>query len=83
MTEYEKYHLEGDCREIAMNAKTVAAPNGSQQLDVVHHRLVREHDVWAVCRLCGDVISTPSAGTFEKMTDGTISAVHRRCTNAP
>ena len=25
MTDYEKYHLEGDCREIAMNAAAVAA----------------------------------------------------------
>ena len=25
MTEYKKYHLEGDCREIAMNARTVVA----------------------------------------------------------
>ena len=46
------------------------------------HGLARRHDVWAACRLCEGVISTPQQGTYVRVSDGTKAAVHRSCASA-
>lgn len=68
---------EATTKNLCNAVRAVLARNDNQPASLGE----QEATWWAVCRLCGLTIPNQQSGTYVRVSDGTRSAVHRKCAN--